>query len=112
MDAKDLILPCPACGKRQPLPLAGGVLCGRCQCDLTRLRDIARQASTAVRTGEEYLRAELGAPAMEQARLAWRLRHTPAAGRLGFLAAASCQDLRGMRQWLALMIKSSKAQNS
>ncbi len=108
MDKNEIILSCPACGKRQPLAVAGAVLCVRCQCDLTLLRDIARRARAAVLTGEEYLRAGLSAPALEQAGVAWGLRHSAEAGKLGFLAAASCHDLRGMRRWLALMAKSGQ----
>lgn len=108
METQEITLSCPACGKRQPLPPAGVVLCPRCQCDLTRLREIAHQAREAVRTGEAYLRSGQGALAMGQASSAWALRHTPEAGKLGFLAAASCQDLRGMRCWLVRMGKPGK----
>lgn len=103
MNNKEIILPCPACGKRQTLALTEAAQCARCQCDLTRLREIAGRAQGMLRSGQSALNAGRSALAMNQATAAWALRHTPEGGKLGFLAAAACEDLHGMRRWLTRM---------
>ena len=86
---------CPACNKTGQTEAA----CARCGCDLTRLRAVLKSASAGLSAARDALgRADFSA-ALEHAEVSWQLRHTSAAARLAFLAAAALHDTPSALSW-------------
>jgi len=90
---------CPACGKENGEAETGA--CARCGCDLRRLRAVSRCADERLAQAAERLRARDWPGALRRAEESWRLRHTPEAARLAFLAAAASGATRKAALWLA-----------
>ena len=76
---------CPACNKANPHE----AVCTRCGCDLLRLRETLQAAAAALGQAQAALHAADWEQALAWARKSWDLRHTPAAARVAFLAAAA-----------------------
>jgi hypothetical protein len=86
---------CPSCNKANETDP-----CVRCGCELGALFRIRGAAAAQLATGAQRLRDGSPREAAEAALQAWELHHTPAAARLGFLAALAGDDFAAAAAWL------------
>jgi hypothetical protein len=90
-------LRCPACGKEN---IAGpGDACRRCGCDLGRICEVRQAAAHSLQAAARLLRGGNWEAALGAAERSWRLRHSPEAARLAFLAAAALGNTSGAEGW-------------
>ena len=88
-------LTCPACNKAGQTAAA----CQRCGCDLSRLHSIAAAAAGRYAAARRALEESDWSAALTRATESWRLRHSPAAAQLAFLAAAARGDGAATLRW-------------
>ena len=86
---------CPTCGKSGVTAEA----CPRCGCDLTPLRALAAAAAWHLSRAADALGRRRWRTALGHAATSWRVRHTPAAARLAFLAAAAASETTLAAWW-------------
>jgi hypothetical protein len=85
---------CPSCGKaNQSTP------CRRCGGELASLFAVCRAAELELRVAGKCLRSRNLDEAREHAERSWKLRHTPEAARLVFLACLALDDFTSSRLW-------------
>ncbi len=90
---------CPACRKVNESP----VQCGRCGADLKPLLEIRRHADLAIQKGTQYLKRKDGRNALQQAQLAWHLKHSPKAARLAFFACLMLEQYPVATRWYQVL---------
>jgi hypothetical protein len=88
-------LTCPACNKAGQTDAA----CQRCGCDLSRLHTIAAAAAGRYAAARRALEDSDWSAALTRATESWRLRHSPAAAQLAFLAAAAGGNGAATLRW-------------
>lgn len=91
-------LTCPACNKAAQ----SGDACARCGGELAPLRSLATAAALRLEAALAALEECDWPAATHHAQDSWKLRHSPAAARVAFLAAAAAGDASGARRWRAL----------
>jgi hypothetical protein len=89
-------LTCPACRKCNE---TNDDVCARCGCDLTALRAIAAIAARFVSLAAASLRQGQPGDALRFAERSWRLRRTPEAARVAFLASAANGQMAAALHW-------------
>ncbi len=90
-----MLLTCPACNKAGQADAA----CQRCGCDLSRLHATAAAAAVRLAAARTALEDSDWSAALTRAADSWRLRHSPAAAQLAFLAAAAGGDGAATLRW-------------
>jgi hypothetical protein len=86
---------CPACGRANE----DADPCARCGCDLSGLRRIADTAERELDRGSRALKQGRGREALARAETSWRLRKSPQAARLAFLASLLLHRTDEATQW-------------
>ncbi|HSM74926.1 MAG TPA: hypothetical protein VK852_09825 [Desulfobacterales bacterium] len=92
-----MTLHCPACRR----PNDGSQTCARCGADLTALQRVQAAAQAQLVKGRRLLRQGRGGEALASATLSWRLKKSPAAARLAFLASLYLGRFDQARRWYA-----------
>ena len=93
-----MALRCPACGKQNSDEAA--TACARCGADLAELEAILDYAAWHLIESSAQFRARDWETAFWHAEQSWKLRHSDAAARMAFLAAAAVGDTASALQWL------------
>jgi hypothetical protein len=88
-------LTCPACNKAGQTEAA----CQRCGCDLSRLHTISATAAVRLEDARAALEEFDWSAAQARAAESWRLRHSPEAARLAFLAAVGSGETAATLRW-------------
>lgn len=73
--------------------------CPRCGCDLTPLRALAASAAWHLSRAADSMVQQRWRRALRHAAISWRLRHTPNAAQLAFLAAAAASETTLAAWW-------------
>ncbi len=92
-----MTIKCPACSKESDA--AANIACGRCGCDLSRLRAIATAAAAHLRRARSTLAVAEWPVALAHAQRSWDLVHSQQSAEAGALAAAATGDLGALRRW-------------
>jgi hypothetical protein len=92
-----MALHCPACRR----PNDGSETCARCGADLTALQRLQAAAQAQLAKGRRLLRQGRGGEALASATLSWRLKKSPAAARLAFMASLYLGRFDQARRWYA-----------
>jgi hypothetical protein len=90
-----MALNCPACKR----PNDAGDTCARCGADLTALNRVRAAARAQLARGRQLLQQGRGGEALGCATLSWRLKKSPAAARLAFLASLYLEQFDQARRW-------------
>jgi hypothetical protein len=92
-----VIILCPACGKANPG--APGLVCARCEADLSLLQLIRAAAERHQTDAIRRLKAKNWPEALWHAQQSWELYHSEPGARLAFLAAAALGDFPTALTW-------------
>lgn len=92
-----MALNCPACRR----PNENSDTCARCGADLTALQRVRAAAQALLARGRRLLKQGRGSEALGCATLSWRLKKSPAAARLAFLASLQLGRFDQARRWYA-----------
>jgi hypothetical protein len=90
-----MALNCPACRRLND----AGDTCTRCGADLTALQRVRAAAQAQLAKGRRLLRQGRGGEALASATLSWRLKKSPAAARLAFMASLYLGRFDQARRW-------------
>jgi hypothetical protein len=92
-------MPCPACAKKNTLPLTK---CGRCQCDLRALQRVISSAEAFYRRSLELLAVDELEQALEAAQTSWQLWHRPKSAMLAGIIATRMEHIPTILHWQEL----------